>query len=146
MFFKKYVFEVICWCCFRILFIFVIVYLLFLFFFCDYNWVSGVRGCCVWLFIYELSCFCVVDCIVGFVFVGIIVGIFFILLVFYGKWELIKIFMLVIYIFLNFLIYLFNLVGINLGIIWLYLYMNIWMYDFFLVLKKCDFLKRLELF
>lgn len=113
----------------------------------DNNWVSGVRGCCVWPLIYELSCPCVADsCTVGSVFAGIIVGILLTLLILHGKWERVKIFMLVIHISSNFLIYLFNSVGINLGIIWSHLYMNIWTYDFFSALKKCDPLKRLERF
>lgn len=143
---KKHVFEAIRRCCFRISFTPAIAYPPPLPLPRDYNWVSGVRGCSVWPLIYELSCPCVADCTVGSVFAGIIVGILLTLLVLHGKWEPIKIFMLVIHISSNFLIYLFNSVGINLGIIWSHLYMNIWTYDFFSALKKCDPLKRLELF
>lgn len=113
----------------------------------DNNWVSGVRGCCVWPLIYELSCPCVADsCTVGSVFAGIIVGILLTLLILHGKWERIKIFMLVIHISSNFLILILYFGWYKSRCFMITLvheYLNVW---FFSALKKCDPLKRLELF
>lgn len=108
----------------------------------DNNWVSGVSVCCVWPLIYELSCPCVADCTVGSVFAGIIVGILLTLLVLHGKWEPIKIFMLVIHISSNFLILILYFGWYKSRCFMITLvheYLNVW---FFFSLKKMRSFKK----
>lgn len=98
--------------------------------------------CCVWPLIYELSCPCVADCTVGSVFAGIIVGILLTLLVLHGKWERIKIFMLVIHISSNFLILILYFGWYKSRCFMITLvheYLNVW---FFFSLKKMRSFKK----